>query len=210
MVEEGVLPVLHLCPGGQAKEKGIVSARNLGEVPIPCVLPLLVPGAVVGGKIVQLALVDKPPELPLIVETFKHDVHLAGVHIYLNGDQLIVPGLPEFGVQQGLPVLTPGQVVEQAAGEAILIAVHFDVLGLDQFPDLRLTDIGTARADAAAGHLFPLLHAEEGQHRRAQLRAGSESNRSQTGDGQRCRQGNGENPPDRTMFSLCLIHNTLL
>lgn len=128
------------------------------------------------------------------METFKHDVHLTGVHVHLDGNQLILPGLPKFGVYQGLPVLTPGQVVEQAAGIAILVAVHFDILGLDQFPNLRLTDIGGARADAAVGHLLPLLHAEEGQHGRAQLRAGGEGGGNQAGDGEGRGQNSGKDP----------------
>ena len=137
--------------------------------------------------------------------------HLAGVHIYLNGDQFIVPGLPEFGVHQGLPVLTPGQVVEQAAREAILIAVHFDVLGLDQLADLRVADVGAVRLGAAAGYLFPLLHAEEREHRRTQLWTGRQRRSEEAGCRQYRRQQSIHYPADRNIkfLSFALLHNTL-
>ena len=194
MVEEGVLGIIHLCPCGQAEQKHVGAAGDEGEVPVPCVLPLLVPCAVVAGEKDQLALVQEPPELPLVVDIPKGYVNLTGLHIHLYRDQLIVPGLPELGVHQGLPVLAPGQVIEQAAGIAILVTVHFDILGLYQFPNLRLADIGALRGNVAAGQMLPLLHVEEGQHRHAQLRAGGKGGGNQAGDGQGRGQNSGKDP----------------
>ena len=212
MVEEGVLGIIHLCPCGQAEQKHVGAAGDEGEVPVPCVLPLLVPCAVVAGEKDQLALVQEPPELPLVVDIPKGYVNLTGLHIHLHRDQLAVTGLPELGVQEGFIVVAPGQVGEQAVGEAVVVAVHFDVLGLDQCPDLRVADIGAVRFGAAAGHLFPLLHAEEGQHRRAQLRAGRQGHSEQAGHSQRRRQQAVDRPAGGEVVPFCvfLTHNTLL
>ena len=159
----------------------------------------------------QLSLPDKPVQLSLIADAVVGGIDLIGVHVYLNRDQFIVLHRPEFIVQECPVVLTPGQIIEQASGHAIVL-VHFDILGLDQLANLRIADIGALRADAAAGHLFMLLHAEEGQHRRAQLRAGGEGGGSQTGCGQDGGQRSGQDPAgrDACVILFGLLHNTLL
>ena len=82
----------------------------------------------------------KPVQVALVIDVLECYVNLAGPHVHLDGNQIVVLDLPEPSLQKSPAVIAPGQVIEQATGKTVTL-VHFDVLGLDQTADFSLADV---------------------------------------------------------------------
>ena len=172
----------------------------------------------------QLPIPDEPVQVTLVIDALECYVNLAGPHVHLDGNQIVVLDLPEPSLQKSPAVIAPGQVIEQVTGKTVAL-VHFDILNPDQSANFSLADvrpiniglIDIGRIDVGwidiglAGHLFPLFYAEERQHRPSQFRAGSQGNGGHAGQHENCCQCADEDAANRGIppLSCFFVHNTL-